>query len=426
MRIFAVITVALIVLAAGAQLYSMQQAQLALWLELLRSQPLPQQAAWIIMLTAPVLLFFAGLWGHQHRKARKALAAQLRGVTAEIKDLQNTQKDNEDAASYLNRSDPQQAVSDVRRRLSETEQLLEAQHGRNESPDLAAYIEQIREHQKAIRQRLGGVIAKRTTLEATLAELQAFQDEAEQAMSRMKEDKNGDTLETRLRNLVEFARDAHFRCDAIEHSMHGIQQQQKEFDTIQSRVAPLVDPEVGVRRRLRALHDTRAELIVNLEAIERDGGIPLADRVQQLAEGRSGLEQRVSEANLRCEEIERALHGLLQQQKECDAIKARLAPLLDAENGIRPRLRVLQETQIELVGSLEAVERDGGIPLGERVQKLAENKTGLEQRVSALLEQVAKIDIVHKEITAVFAKLNQAHRVSRELDSNIRIVSQAG
>jgi hypothetical protein len=423
MRIFAVITVALVILAAGAQLYLMQQDQSALLLKLLLSQPLPQQAAWVVMVIAPVLLFFAALWGHQHRNARKALAAKLHGVTAEIMDLHNTQKDNEDAASYLNRSDPQQAVSDVRRRLSETEQLIEIQHGRNESSDLAAYIEQIREHQKAIRQRLGCVIAKRTTLEATLAELQTFQDEAEQAMGRMEEDKNGDTLETRVRKLVDFARDAHFRCDEVERSMHGVQQQQKEFDTIQSRLAPLVDAEGGVRKRLRVLQDARAELIGNLEAIERDGGIPLADRVQQLAEGKSDLEQRVSEANLRCEEVERALHGLLQQQQECDVIKARLVPLLDSENGVRPRLRALQETQIELVGSLEAVERDGGIPLGQRVQKLAENKTSLEQRVSALLEQVAKIDTVQKEITAVFAKLNQAHRVSRELESHIRVVS---
>src|SRR5262245_61916018 len=127
MRIFAFITVALVILAAGAQLYLMQQDQLASSLELFLSQPLPQQAAWIAIVAAPVLLFFAALWGHnrmlRHRKVSEKLAEQLHGVSAEIRDLQTVQKDNEDAVSYLNRIDPRQEVSDLRRRYAETEQL---------------------------------------------------------------------------------------------------------------------------------------------------------------------------------------------------------------------------------------------------------------------------------------------------------------
>jgi DNA repair exonuclease SbcCD ATPase subunit len=273
---------------------------------------------------------------------------------------------------------------------------------------------------------LGGVIAKRTSLESVLAELHRFQDEAEQAMARMEEDKNGDTLDIRLRRFVEFGRDAHFRCDAIEASLHGIVQQEKEFAEVKARLAPLIDVESGVRKRLRLLQDLRAELAGSLEGVERDGGIPLGDRVKELAESRSALEQRISELKLRSEEIERALQAMIQQQKEFDAIRARLAPLLDTQNGVRTRLRILQDTRAELVGSLETVERDGGIPLPERVQQLAETRSGLEQRVSALLDQVEKIETVQKEISALFAKLNQANRVSREMDGSIRIVSQTG
>jgi chromosome segregation ATPase len=208
--------------------------------------------------------------------------------------------------------------------------------------------------------------------------------------------------------------------------LQGIHGQEKEFDTLQSRLAPLVDFEGGVCNRLRLLQDTRAKLTSDLEGIERNDGIPLAERVQQIDEARSGLEQRVSEAKLRCEEIERALQGLMHQQLECDAIKSRLAPLVDSETGVRPRLRTLQDTHAELIGSLEGVEHDNGVPLTERVQEFTDSRFGLEQRVSALLEQVTKIETVQLEISALFAKLNQAHRVSRELDSNIRIVAQAG
>ena len=231
MRIFAVLAVTLLIFAAGSQLYSLQQNQSASLLHLFLSQPLPQQAAWIVILTAPVLLLFAALWGQermlQHRRVSEALSAQLRGVRAEVRELETAQKDNEDAANYLTRTDPGQGLSDVRRRLNETDQLIETHHGRNEAADLLASIEQVREHQKGIRERLGGVIAKRQSIETMLVDLQRFQDEAEQAMARMEEDKNGDTLEARLRKLVEFGRDANFRCDEIERSMHAIQQQER-------------------------------------------------------------------------------------------------------------------------------------------------------------------------------------------------------
>jgi DNA repair exonuclease SbcCD ATPase subunit len=422
MRIVAFITVVLVVLAAGSQLYYLQQDRLASLLKLFLSQPLPQQAAWAMILTVPVLLFFAGLWGYGRMQQRN----QSRALARQITNLHAAQKNNEDAAKYLDRSDPEQDVSDLRRRLSETEQLIDHHDGRNQSADLAAGIEQVRGQQEALWKRLGGVIAKRTSIEGMVVELQKFQGEAEQAMAKMEEGENGDTLEARLHKLVEFGRDANVRCGEIEQSLQGIHGQEKEFDTLQSLLAPLVDVEGGVRNRLRLLQDNRTQLTSNLEGIERDDGVPLAERVQQIDEARSALEQRVSEASLRCEELERALQGLMHQQMECDAIKSRVAPLLDSETGVRPRLRTLQDTHAELIGSLEGVEHDNGVPLAERVQELADNRSGLEQRVTALLEQVTKIETVQLEISALFAKLNQAHRVSREVDSNIRVVAQAG
>jgi chromosome segregation ATPase len=430
MRIFALAVVALLVFAGGSQLYLLQQHQTASLAAMLLSKPLSQQVAWAVMLAAPVLLLFAALWGHERmvkqRRTAAALAAQLKGMKAEVQELHTAQKDNEDAAKYLIRSEAGYGIAELRGRMTAAEQMIEDLHSRNEAAELLASIENIREQQKAMRERLGDVIAKRASIETMLLELQTFQDQAEQAMARMEEDKNGDTLDVRLRKLVDFGRDANFRSDEIERSLRAIVQQQQEFDRIQSRLAPLVDEESGVRGRLRVLQDVRGDVAGKLESIERDGGVSLPERVQQLADSRASLEQRLSDATLRCEEIERALQAQIQQQKECDALKSRLAPLLDGENGVRPRLRTLQDSHADLVSSLEGVERDGGVPLPERVQHLADSRSALEQRVAAVLDQVEKIETVQKEISALFAKLNQAHRVARDGDSSIRIVSHAG
>ena len=151
MRIIAFLTVALVVLAAGSQLYYLQHDQLASLLRLFLSQPLPQKAGWAMILTAPVLLFFVGLLGYgrmQQRKRGRALATQ-------ITNLQAAQKNNEDAAKYLDRIDPERDVSDLRRRLGETEQLIDHHDGRNQSAELAAGIDQVREQQEALWKGLG-------------------------------------------------------------------------------------------------------------------------------------------------------------------------------------------------------------------------------------------------------------------------------
>jgi hypothetical protein len=146
MRIVAFITVVLVILAAALQLYYLQHDQLAALLKLFLPQPLPQQAAWVMILTAPVLLFFAGLWGYGRMQQRW----QSRALATQITNLQTAQKNNEDAAKYLDRIDPEQDVSDLRRRLSETEHLIDHHDGRNQSADLAAGIEQVREQQEAL------------------------------------------------------------------------------------------------------------------------------------------------------------------------------------------------------------------------------------------------------------------------------------
>jgi hypothetical protein len=105
--------------------------------------------------------------------------------------------------------------------LSAAEEALDEHQKRDEAADLLATIERVREQQKRLRERLGAVIAKRTSLENVLAELHRFQVEAEQAMAGMEADKGGDTLDMSVRNFLEFAREAHSRCNGIEGVVAG-------------------------------------------------------------------------------------------------------------------------------------------------------------------------------------------------------------
>jgi hypothetical protein len=54
---------------------------------------------------------------------------------------------------------------------------------RNQVGDLIGCVEQVRQQQQEIRQRLGEVLAKRRSIEASISQLQNAQDEMEPIMA---------------------------------------------------------------------------------------------------------------------------------------------------------------------------------------------------------------------------------------------------
>ena len=72
------------------------------------------------------------------------------------------------------------------------------------------------------------------------------------------------------------------------------------------------------------------------------------------------------------------------------------------------------------------VEQDEGVSLGDRIQELAKTRHELEERVSSVLAQFSEIETIHKDINGLFLRLNQAHRLPRELDAAGRVISLNG
>jgi chromosome segregation ATPase len=154
-----------------------------------------------------------------------------------------------------------------------------------------------------------------------------------------------------------------------------------------------------------------------LSRIEEDKNCDtLDDRLRKLTEfSRS--------TNLRCEHIERCMESLTQHQKNFDALQARVYPLEDEERGIRSILIKLNNTTDLITTRIVPLEVDGETNLSVRVQQLTNLKNQVEQRVSSVVEDFAKLDAIHGEINGLFSRLNQAQRPIRELDSSLRIVS---
>jgi transposase len=172
----------------------------------------------------------------------------------------------------------------------------------------------------------------------------------------------------------------------------------------------------SIEKSISQLHSYQEEMEQCVSLIEQNSdGEPLERRLQKLA-------QFVGAANTRCEDIERAMPTLLQLEERFEALQRRLWPLEQKEAGVNGVLNALFDAQNRLTASLARLEQDDGVSLGDRIQQLAKTKHELEERVSSVLAQFSEIETIHKDINGLFLRLNQAHRIPRELDAAGRVV----
>jgi chromosome segregation ATPase len=341
MPAFILVCSALLAFAVTIELLAFEYQPAAL-VTLFSSLPVSQQIAWLVICLVPLSLIAVALLQHhkliQKDKAADVLQTRLRGIRLNLLELEQDQKDNDQAAQYLDRSDPGGAISALRARITSTEESVQYHQQRNQSGDLIGCVEQVRQQQHEIKQKLGEVIAKRRSIETSISQLQSSQNDMEQAISVIEQDKDGETLERRLQRLSQFVVTTNSRCGEVERAMPSLLELEEKFDALQRRVVPLDEKETGVNGVLKALYDVGNRLAATIVRLERDEGVSLAESTKQLAN----------------------------------------------------------------------------------------TKHALEERVSSVLAQFSEIETLHEDITGLFAKLNQAQRMPRELDGGGRVVSISG
>ena len=324
MRILVLVCAALLALAAGFELYASESTAGSL-LELVRSQPLLQKLAWAVIVVAPFGLLAGALWESakldQQRKANDVWETRFRGVRKAADELDNSQKDVDRAISYLDRSDPEEAMSALQRRLIEAERTTHLQQTRNETEGLLVRIDMVRRQQQQLREKLGETIEKRRLIEPLLVELQSSQDVLEKGLTALK----ADELNDRVQTLMQSAERMKTRCDDIERTMGRFVQLKGELDALKARLAPLEDKQGGVKSVVDGLHGIRDELASTIERLDHDGDTTLAERTARFAEDKQTFDQRVSallEQFSRLDGINKDIRGLF--AKLCGEVDAQL------------------------------------------------------------------------------------------------------
>jgi hypothetical protein len=318
MRILVLVCSALLALAVGFEVYASGYAPIAL-IELFQSQPVLQKLAWAVIIAAPFGLVAAALWESdrldQQRKANDVWETRFRGVRKAQDELDDAQKDLDRATDYLERSDPEDAMSALQRRLIEAERTTHLQQSRNEKEGLLARIDMARQQQQVLRERLGETIEKRRLIEPLFIELQNSQDVLEKGLTALR----ADELNDRLATLMQSTERMKTRCGEIEVMLAGFVRLQGELDALKARLAPLEHPGSGVKSVVDALHTVRDQLTSTIERLDHDGHATLAERAAKFAESKQEFDQRVG--------------GLLEQFSKLDGLNKDIRALFTKLRG---------------------------------------------------------------------------------------------
>jgi chromosome segregation ATPase len=399
----------------------------------------------------------------RQRAAAAALELRLDGVRAGAKDLAKSQIDADAAVHHLARTDPEDAIGAVAQRLTEADRVAQVQEQRNATADLQSRIDDIRAQQQGLKARLAPVLEKRQSIERLFMELDTGQTDIERALAEIASGDDAVALDLRLKNLMEFVRLCHGRCDAIENASKTIAGLKEDYAQIQERLAPYAAAKDGVTQRVKELGEARDKLAAGLDALQRTPDGPLAERVQYFADDKAKLDDGVAQLDAqfnkltalrqdidgvaakfeqtldiipaaaagdrkadvdarieedvstfidttqdRVEDIEDRLAVFAQLKTKLGELQARLAPLEASDGGVVSLIGQVQDIRDRLAAKIRNLEAGDGGDLAVRVKLFTEAKRELEQRVATVTEHFSQLATVRKDLAGLFEKLSSA------------------
>ena len=458
---FVGIGVVVFVLAIGFIVVTQAQDIAALF-EAFRSEPLAQKLAWFVAVLIPLALIPAALWLCdaliRQRKVASALELRLGGLRQGVKELARSQVDAEGSVHHLARTDPEDAIGAIAQRLTEAERSAQVQQNRNEMGDLQSRVDELRVQQQGLRERLVPVLEKRRSIEQLFADVDSRETDIDRALTEIASGDDATAIELRLRNLMEFVRRSHERCDEIEHASKTIASLKEDYAGLRARLAPYAAADVGVTRRVKELSEIRDQLATEIDSLQQTPQGSLNARVQAFADQKAKLDDGLANLELQFsklttlrkdveglsdnfdlaldmlsgsaagaddadtpleevsefiratqgqfDEIERTMVTFGQLKTKLGDLQSRLVPLESKDGGIADLISQVQDMRDRLIAKIGLIEADENGELAARVNTFIEAKQELEQRVTTVTEHFSKLATIRSDIAGLFDKLS--------------------
>jgi chromosome segregation ATPase len=429
----------------------------------------PTQQIAAILIALVVLALAASTLTQAFRGAREAGDARaLREGAVNAKGAlaaaHVSQKDFDAAVAHLATSDPEDALSQVHRQLSESEARLALQRGRNEATDMKERLDEVRRRQQALREQIGEVAEKRRAIEPVFEELKDRQRQLARSLDKIETYDNSNFIDL-LKEFDLKTGPIQARHQSLQDAFALLNRLKEQIATSQSELVRLQAPASGVRALLGEVQIAREQLVKAVEALETTAeGEALSARVGALDSGKKDAEFRIARLEqsfavldairrdmaefkkrqedlaaafaevetdmdgksltARLEELDqfsaqtrsrlRALQEILttlnRYRKDLIHSQNELSPLRAPGDGVHAVIEELDKRQAELTAALEEMETSGNQTLGARVASFADNKRNAEQRVAEVQRLFTQLESIRDEIAVAFADLNSVFK----------------
>ncbi len=230
------------------------------------------------------------------------------------------------------------------------------------------------------------------------------QAEAEAAVAHLAHTDPEDTINAMRQRLSEAERFTQIQNERNEigdlaSRAEAIRAQQK---ALQGRLAPALEKRRSIEQHFADL-DSRQNDIERALAEILSGGDAVALDINL-----TKMMDFVRQSYERCDDIERASKTLAGLQEDYGTLQARLAPFAAVGDGVVRRVKELSAAGDQLAREIGSLEQTPQGPLAGRVQKLADERKSLDDRISLLDAEFAKLATLRHDVVALFDRFDRA------------------
>ncbi|MGB7255046.1 MAG: hypothetical protein WBC94_15720 [Xanthobacteraceae bacterium] len=184
---------------------------------------------------------------------------------------------------------------------------------------------------------------------------------------------------------------------------------QSRVDELRTRQQALRDRLVPVLEKRRSIEQLFADLDSRESDIERSlAEIVSGDDATAIEVRLNNLMEFVRRGHERCDDIEQAAKTIGGLKEDFAGLQTRLEPQAAAQDGIRRRVKDLDEAKDRLAAEIAALQQTPQGSLAERVQTFTEDKKKLEDGVASLEMQLSRLASLRKDIDGVSANFDRA------------------
>lgn len=233
------------------------------------------------------------------------------------------------------------------------------------------------------------------------------QGEAETAIGYLTRTDPEDAIGTMKQRLSEAERftqiqDGRNEIGDLAARVEEIRTQQK---ALQDRLAPVLEKRRLIERHFDDLDSRQSDIERSLaDVVSGDDAVALDINLKKMMDF-------VRQGHERCDDIERASQAITGLQEDYGTLKTRLAPFAASRDGIVSRVKELSAARDQLAQEIGSLEQTPQGLLTARVQKFTDEKKVLDDRLSSLDAEFAKLTTLRHDLTALFERFDRALNV---------------